>query len=642
MKINNNKKDQDGRVEYDHKTVEKKWLNRWNNGLYSSKSNYTKAEDLKSSNKNKYFCMDTFAYPSAEDVHVGYIESFGATDMIARYHRMNGYNVFYPMGYDTFGLPAENFAIKTGIHPRDLTDKSIVQFVETFRRFGLSFDGDTYLSTADESYYRWTQWLFIQLYKKGLAYRKKSEVNWCPSCQTVIANEQVIDDNICERCKGEIEQKKLTQWFFKVTAYADKLDAGIEQQNWPESGKKIHKNWIGKKTVKGKDKYRLHDWCISRQRYWGTPIPIVYCKKCGEQPIPESDLPVVLPYDVDFMPGGKIPLMRSKDFHEGGRCPKCGGKAKRETDVMDTFVSSAWYMFKYFDPTNDNEIFDKEKVKGWLPLDWYQGAREHYTAHLIYARFVAMFLFDIGFIDNSEPFINYIPCGLIVSKGGSKFSKRLANAPDTQGELERYGADTLRIFMQFVAPFDQNAPYDTDMISGISRFLRRMHRITTENVNGEKHEVTDKSKRAFNKAIIAINRSFTDYKWNVAISRIMDLVNEVNKVEFVDIDIWKDIIKMIAPFAPFIAEELWEIVGEKDSVHIQSYPVPFENIEKTKKTVAITINGKKRATIQVEDGNNEKEILLCAIDQVSSYGVNSGTKYVYVEGKVINFIISSK
>jgi len=625
-------------VVYDHKTIEEKWLDIWEKTLYSKSSDYTKAIDK---SKPKYFCMDTFAYPSAKGVHVGYTESFGGTDMIARYHRMNGYNVFYPMGYDTFGLPAENYAIKTGIHPKDATDSSIKNIHRQYRRIGLSYNEETYLNTADINYYKWTQWLFLKLYEKGLAYRSNDEVGYCNSCKTVISKEQIIEGGTCERCGNSITTKKITQWYFKITKYQERLYKGIDSLDWPETGKKLHKQWIGKETKKGKVEYRLHDWCISRQRYWGTPIPIVYCDKCGEQPVPIENIPVILPYDVDYIPTGTAPLKKHQDFYEGGTCPKCGGKAQREVDVMDTFVSSAWYMYRYFDPTNETEPFSKEIVKNWFPIDWYQGAQEHYTAHLIYARFIAMFLYDIGYLDVEEPVNTYIGCGLVVAKDGGKFSKRLANAPDMDTEVNKYGADTLRLFTQFAAPFQENVPWDPVIIPGIHRFLNRVYRIALKKVDGKSYPVRDDVKEAFNKAISQINRSFHEYNWNVAISRIMDFVSEVNKDENVDITIWKDFIKLFAPFAPFITEELWEMTGEKQSVHLQKYPVLIEYVKKDSKIkIVITIDGKRRGEIETDEKINEVSIIKEAIKVVDKYGITSETKYTYIKGRIINFTLN--
>lgn len=624
-------------VVYDHKTVEKKWLKKWERTLYSKSSNYTKATNKK---KPKFFCMDTFAYPSAKGVHVGYTESFGATDMIARYHRMKGYNVFYPMGYDTFGLPAENYAIKTGIHPKDATDSSIENIHRQYRRIGLSYNSETYLNTADIDYYKWTQWLFLKLYEHGLAYRSNDEVGYCDSCKTVISKEQIIEGGTCERCGSEIVTKKFTQWYFKITEYQERLYKGIDKLDWPKTGKNLHKKWIARKNKAGEIEYRLHDWCISRQRYWGTPIPIVYCEKCGEQPVPMDQIPVILPYDVDYIPTGTAPLKKNKDFYENGSCPVCGAKARREVDVMDTFVSSSWYMYRYFDPQNQTEPFSKDIVKKWFPIDWYQGAQEHYTAHLIYSRFIAMFLYDIGYLDVEEPVNTYIGCGLVVAKNGGKFSKRLANAPDMDEEVEKYGADTLRMYTQFAAPFQDNVPWDQTLIPGVNRFLKRVYRIAVEKVDSNDHPVHDEVKKRFNEAIDQIERSFGDYNWNVAISRMMDLVNEINKDENVDISIWKNFIRMLAPFAPFITEELWEMVGEKESVHKQDYPSKIDYEEVVDEiSIAITVNGKKRGEISVLPDAKENVIVSQARTKVQGNGVKENTKYVYIDKKLVNFIV---
>lgn len=623
-------------ISYPHKEVEEKWLSKWQKTLYSDSSDYTKATD---SDKPKYFAMDTFAYPSAEGVHVGYVESFGATDLIARYHRMNGYNVFYPMGYDTFGLPAENYAIKTGIHPKEATDKSIKNIQRQYRRMGLSYDRDTYINTAEPEYYRWTQWLFLKLYENDLAYRDREEVGYCPECKTVISKEQTIDEGFCERCGAEVEIKKLTQWYFKITEYADRLYEGIAKLDWPETGKKLHKYWIGREKKKGKTKFRLHDWCLSRQRYWGTPIPIVYCKECGEQSVPYEKLPVELPYDVDFIPTGVSPLKKHKEFYEGGVCPKCGGHAKREVDVMDTFVSSSWYMYRYFDTKNSEEPFDPSRVNGWFPINWYQGSSEHYTAHLVYARFIAMFLYDIGYLDVEEPVKSYVGCGLVVDKDGGKFSKRLANAPDLDEEIKNYGIDALRLFTQFAAPFEDNVPWDTKAIPGIVRLLDRIYRIAVNKVDGNSYQVSKATKVAYNQTINSMEDSFEEYKWNVAISKIMVLVKEIDSHKKVDIELWNRFIRLLAPFAPFITEELWEMIGEVGSVHEREYPEKYEVVNMDEdKTIVVTVDGDKKGEIQVSKEDSEEEIVSQAMEEVKKYGVSRENKYVYVEGELVNFV----
>lgn len=342
-----------------------------------------------------------------------------------------------------------------------------------------------------------------------------------------------------------------------------------------------------------------------------------------------------MPQDVDYIPVGVAPLRKNIEFYEGGTCPKCGGKAHREVDVMDTFVSSAWYMYRYFDPQNNEEPFTLEKIKDWFPMDWYQGAQEHYTAHLVYARFIAMFLYDIGYLNVEEPIKKYVSCGLVVAKDGGKFSKRLANAPDLDIEVKKYGADTLRMFVQFVAPFQENSPWDTSVILGITRVLNRIYRIASENVDGKRHKVRIDTKVKYNKVIDQVKRSFIDLNWNVAISRIMDLVTDIKKDKFVDISIWKDFIKILAPF---ITEELWEMSGEKSSVHLQKYPRRIK-LNNESVNIVVAVDGKKRAELKVKANEARSKVVTKAMQKVHNYGINDTSRYTYVKGRIINFIL---
>jgi leucyl-tRNA synthetase len=477
MQTKNNK-----HSEYPVHDIEQKWREKWvKENLYQV--------DIDTS-KPKYYCLDTWAYPSAEGVHIGYVKSYCGMDAIARYKRMKGFNVLYPGGWDTLGLPAENYAISTNSHPKEVTDASIQNFKKQYQSFGLSYDWTRELNTADPEYYRWTQWLFLVMYKHGLAYRKKSNVNWCPKDKTVVAKEQIVEGK-CERCGTEVIERELLQWFFRVTEYADRLYEDCKKLFWEEKYLNIHKKWIGKElSTEGATTFHIHDWCVSRQRYWGPPIPILYCDTCGIVSVPEKDLPVTLPYNVDFTPTGEAPLAKNHEF-VNTVCPTCGGEAKRETDTLDTLVSSAWYQFRFMDPSNLEEIASKNALDYWQNVDHYQGTIEHLTAHLIYARFVTKVLFDQGHVSTEEPFPKYTPVGLLVDKQGNKYSKRLGNAPDTNDLIEQYGADLLRLSCYFISPFDDITRWGEEDITAMERLRNRIWRVFNQKVDGKNYSMPE-------------------------------------------------------------------------------------------------------------------------------------------------------
>lgn len=545
-------------ISYDFKTIESKWIDKW------FSSNVYKVDIDKS--KPKYYCLDTWAYPSAEGVHIGYLKSFAGMDIVARYKRMNGFNVLYTTGWDTLGLPAENYAIKVGIHPRKITSESIENFRREFKAFGLSYDWDREVDTADPNYYKWTQWMFLFLYKNGLAYKKRSNVHWCPNDLTVLAKEQIVDGK-CERCGADVEQKEMDQWYFKVSSYAERLYKDCEKLDWEEKHLNQHKNWV--------NPGHLQDWCVSRQRYWGPPIPVIYCDKCGVTPVDEKDLPVILPVDVDFTPTGKSPLAKNDAF-VNSVCPTCGGKAQRETDTLDTFVSSAWYEYRFMDPRNDKKFVSKNAIDYWQTVDHYQGTIEHLTAHLVYARFITKALFDKGLVPIDEPFPKYTPVGLLVDKTGTKYSKRLRNAPNTEDLLDKYGGDLLRLSCAFITPFGDVSRWGEQDVNGVKRFRDKVWLIFTTKVDGQSHRNSDETIQNINDLILEITINIEKMKYNVAISRMMVFITHLTKNELmIDIKIWQAFTKLLAPFAPFIAEEMWSKVGDGQSVHFANWPKPL-------------------------------------------------------------------
>ena len=609
-------------IDYNFKPIEDRWIVQWEKEqVYKSDLDKTKP---------KYYCLDTWPYPSAEGVHIGYVKSFGGMDVMARYKRMRGFNVLYPMGWDTLGLPAENYAIKEGRHPREITDESIKNFKKQFNAFGLSYDWNREVNTADASYYKWTQWLFLVMFKNGLAYRKKSPVNWCPKDKTVLANEQVIDGK-CERCGEAVIQKELMQWFFKVSDYASRLYKDCSKLNWDDKYLNTHKRWLE----------NVRDWSISRQRYWGPPIPIIYCDNCGTVPVPEEDLPVVLPKDVDFNPTGEPPLATKADF-VNTKCPSCGENAKREVDILDTFVSSAWYQFRFTDPENDNEFASKEAINYWRNVDHYEGTIEHLTAHLVYARFVTKALFDKGYVPFDEPFPKYTPVGLLVDKSGTKFSKRLGNAPDTNELIEKYGGDLLRLSCFFITPFDDISRWGIQDIVGVEKFRNRIWRVFKDKVDGNNHEMPEFIIKQTNQLIKGVEEDIEAMKYNIALSRMMVFVSElVNYEGMIDKTTWETFTKVLAPFAPFISEEMWRQMGNTTSVHLTEWPNTDEKyIDQSSIKIAVQVNGRLRGTIEVSQESSKEDVEQQVREnpQFIKYLAGETKDVIFISGKVINFV----
>ncbi|MDZ7766422.1 MAG: leucine--tRNA ligase [Melioribacteraceae bacterium] len=714
-----------------------------------------------SDTEKKLYTLVMFIYPSGSKLHIGHWYNYGPTDSWARFKKLQGYNVFEPMGYDAFGLPAENYAIKTGVHPQDSTLENIKDIREQLKQMGCMYDWDAELMTCVPEYYKWNQWLFLQLYKKGLAYRKNAPVNWCPSCNTVLANEQVQQDGTCERCSTEVERKNLTQWFFKITEYADELLSGLNKIDWPEKTKSMQTNWIGKSTgtevdfeveaidekvsvfttrpdtlfgvtymvlapehelvnkitsderkeevekyiksiqslsdiertstvkektgvptgayavnpingeripiwvadyvlasygtgcvmaVPGHDErdfefaktfdlpikkvilepgteekeklesaytgtgmmiysgkytgrnsidgkkqitdelereelgrakvdYKLRDWLISRQRYWGTPIPVVYCDNCGEVPVLEDQLPIELPYDVEFKPDGGSPLAKNEEF-VNAKCPKCGGAAKRDVDTMDTFVDSSWYYLRFLNPKFTDGMFDTELAKNWEPVDMYVGGAEHSTMHLLYARFVHKFLRDIGLVETDEPFAKLRHQGTITNNG-AKMSKSKGNVVNPNSFIEEYGSDVFRMYLMFMGPYDLGGDWSDKGIVGVDRFVQKVYQLMTERENfakdhpsKEKYDVTELNeleKSVYQKVNQSINKYTEEVehlRFNTAVAVLMELSNELSKSlkgcsEDLQTYALERMTVMIAPLAPHFGEECWELIGNE-------------------------------------------------------------------------------
>jgi leucyl-tRNA synthetase len=804
---------------YEHKKIEKKWQDRW------EKDGIFEVKDKVKADKKRYI-LDMFPYPSGEGLHVGHPEGYTATDIYSRYLRMKGFSVLHPMGWDSFGLPAENYAIKIGKHPKESMKKNIETFTRQLKSFGFSYDWSREVSTSDPEYYKWTQWLFLQLYKKGLAYKKEAPVNWCDDCKTVLANEQVVDGK-CERCGHGVIQKDLEQWFFKITDkennYPERLLHNLNELDWPEPIKLMQKNWIGKsegaslrfkvkdldelievfttrpdtlfgatymvlapehklvqelkdqienwdevesyinksssksqleRTDLNKEKsgvelvgikainpgtteeipiwiadyvlasygtgaimavpahderdfefakkfgleinevintgketpsvgdgviinsgefngmnsreamqsitekvegemtvqYKLRDWLISRQRYWGAPIPIIYCDKCGEVPVPEKDLPIELPDDVDFRPKGESPLVQSESFQDV-KCPKCKSKAKRESDTMDTFVDSSWYFLRYADSNNKKKFASDKKIKAWLPVDTYVGGAEHAVLHLMYARFFCMALNDIGIIDFEEPFLSLRNQGLIMGPDGQKMSKSRGNVINPDDVVNQLGADTVRMYEMFMGPLEESKPWDTDGIVGVRRFLDRVWNIS-EKVQGKKGEtqgiasVQNKGEeigRELHVLIKKVGEDIESFNFNTAISQFMIFVNVVYKAGEISKKHFEIFLKVLNPFAPHITNELWEKLGNKKLVEKEKWPEYDEKfLIQDKITYVIQINGKVRANITASPDTSEGDINKLAMkdekvsDQLKDKEI---VKQIFVPNKLINFVV---
>ena len=795
---------------------EQKWLDFW------QKEKVFQTKDEKG--KDNYYVLDMFPYPSGSGLHVGHLKGYTITDVVAKKNLMQGKNVLHPMGWDAFGLPAENYAIKTGIHPKDTIKKAISNFKKQLSSVGYGYDWRKEVTSCEPDYYKWTQWIFVKLFEKGLVYKKKERVNFCPSCKTVLANEQVVDKK-CERCGTEVIEKELEQWFLKITQYADDLLKGLEKIDWPEKVKKMQKNWIGKskgseidfdvqdtnETIsvyttridtlfgcnymvvapehpileklkskitnweevqkyinqaqkqtkierkankgktgvqlkglkainpinsqpvlifvgdyvlmdygtggimavpahdqrdfefskkhnipvieviqpekedsplpeksyegegvlinsgqfsgltskearkkmtrflkkKGKGKsttnYKMRDWLISRQRYWGTPIPMVKCVKCGFVPVPEKDLPVKLPELDDFKPTskGESPLAKVSDF-VNTTCPKCGGKAKRETDTMDTFVDSAWYYIRYADNNNEDEIANKEKLKKWLPVDLYVGGEEHAILHLLYARFITKALYDMGYLDFKEPFPKLF-CQGMVYRDGEIMSKSRGNVVNPDAFVKEYGLDTMRLYEMFMGPAKQSTEWSDKGVTGCRRFLEKVWRLQEKIKEGYKD--SDMVIREMHKTIKKVTRDINDFQFNTAVAALMDFSNTLSNQDQISKQVYKNFIILLSPMSPCIGEEMYQrLGGEKKSIfRANKWPEHDPKLIKEDDiTFIIQINGKVRDQIKVKAGiskDKAREKALSSKKIQKRVKEENIKKIIFVPDKLINIVV---
>lgn len=802
--------------------IDEKWQKKW------EETNIYKFDE--NSSKKKLYTLEMFSYPSGSKLHAGHWFNYGPVDSWARMKRMQGYNVFQPMGFDAFGLPAENYAIKTGVHPKDSTEKNIETMEKQLKSMGAMFNWENEVITCKPEYYKWTQWIFLQLYKHGLAYKSKAPVNWCPSCNTVLANEQVVD-GCCERCGTEVTKKKLSQWFFKITDYAEELLNKLDDLDWPEKTKAMQRHWIGKSvgaevtfkiadsdlsfdvfttrvdtlfgvtyTVlapenelvdkittpeykeavekykieaakrseierqsltrektgvftgayainpingkkvpiwvgdyvlstygtgavmavpahderdfefakkfnlpiievvkggkelpftqygtlvnsgefnglkseeaktkiieklesinsgKGKVNYRLRDWLVSRQRYWGAPIPIIYCDKCGTVPVPEEQLPVELPYNVEFAPDGKSPLAKCDDFINT-TCPICGGHAKRESDTLDTFVCSSWYYLRYVDNKNSEKPFDKEKVNKMLPVDMYVGGPEHACMHLLYARFINKALRDMGYLDFDEPFLSLRHQGLILGPDGQKMSKSKGNTISPDEYIKQFGSDVFRMYLMFGFAYSEGGAWSDNGIKAVSKFVEKIERTLNKGIerfkaNNSKSTIDDSEKElnyVRHYTIKSVTNDADKFQFNTSIARLMEFNTALSKYlneKYINTSFLKecliDFMKLLAPFAPHFAEEEWSQLGMEYSIFNQKWPEYDEKaLVRSEVEIAIQVNGKIKAKINIPSNLNDEDIKKIALDEDKIKRALEGKnvkKIIVVKGRLVNIV----
>ena len=800
---------------YNHKVVEPKWQKVWDDEkAFAATDDYSKP---------KYYALVEFPYPSGQGLHVGHPRPYTALDIVARKRRMQGYNVLYPMGWDAFGLPTENYAIKNKIHPRIVTENNVARFKAQLHSLGYSFDWDREINTTDPNYYKWTQWIFLKLFKAGLAYKKEMPINWCTSCKVGLANEEVVN-GVCERCGSEVVRKVKSEWMLKITEYADKLIEGLNDVDYIERVKVQQKNWIGRSTgaevdfaIKGKEEklriyttrcdtlfgvtymvvspehpyldqfkdeiknwdeieayreaaskksdferaelakdktgvaidglsainpvngrevpiwvsdyvlmsygtgaimavpahderdwefakkfnlpiiqvvakngevvdvneaaftdvatgvlinsdflnglevkdakakmiefleenkigtaktnYKLRDWVFSRQRYWGEPIPIVHCEKCGYVPLDESELPLLLPEVDSYMPtdNGESPLAAMTDW-VNTTCPCCGGPAKRETDTMPQWAGSSWYFLRYTDPDNDEALASPEALKYWMPVDWYNGGMEHTTLHLLYSRFWHKFLYDQKVVPTPEPYQKRTSHGMILGENGEKMSKSRGNVVNPDDIVNEYGADTLRTYEMFIGAFDLAASWSEDGVKGCRRFLERVWKLQDLMTDEEGYSKDLETK--MHQTIKKVSTDFENLKYNTAIAAMMALINDFYKKNSITKGEFKTLITLLNPVAPHITEELWENAGFEGRVYQAKWPAYDEaKTVESSVEIALQINGKIRGTLMIDKDAAKDDVIAKAKEELADKLTGNIVKEIYVPGRIVNIVM---
>ena len=800
---------------YNHKVVEKKWQQIWDdNKAFAATNDYTKP---------KYYALVEFPYPSGQGLHVGHPRPYTALDIVARKRRMQGYNVLYPMGWDAFGLPTENYAIKNHIHPKEVTKNNVARFKQQLHSLGYSFDWDREINTTDPGYYHWTQWIFLKLFNAGLAYKKEMPINWCTSCKVGLANEEVVN-GVCERCGSPVVRKVKSEWMLKITEYADKLIDGLDSVDYIERVKVSQKNWIGRSTgaevdfsVKGKEdklriyttrcdtlfgvtymvvspehpildkykdeianwgaiakyreqaarksdferselakdktgvqidgltainpvngkevpiwvsdyvlmsygtgaimavpahderdwefakkfnlpiiqvvakngeevdvneaaftdvatgvlvnsgflnglevkdakekmisfleekgigaakvNYKLRDWVFSRQRYWGEPIPIIHCDKCGYVPLKEEELPLLLPEVESYEPtdNGESPLAAMTDW-VNVKCPCCGGPAKRETDTMPQWAGSSWYFLRYTDPKNDKALASPEALKYWLPVDWYNGGMEHTTLHLLYSRFWHKFLYDQGVVPTPEPYQKRTSHGMILGENGEKMSKSRGNVVNPDDIVNVYGADTLRTYEMFIGAFDLSASWSEDGVKGCRRFLDRVWKLQDILVDGDEYSKDMETK--MHQTIKKVSSDFENLKYNTAIAAMMALLNDFYKKNQITKGELKTLLVLLNPVAPHITEEIWSIVGFDGFIYQHTWPEYDESktVESTVE-IAVQINGKMKSALVIGKDDPKDQVIAKAKEAIADKLTGNIVKEIYVPGRIVNIVM---
>ena len=799
-------------MKHNFRKIEGKWQQKWEDAKIFNA--------VDGSPKKKFYGLVEFPYPSGAGMHVGHIKAYSSLEVISRKRRMEGYNVLFPIGFDAFGLPTENYAIKTGKHPRVITDENIARFTNQLKKVGFSFDWDRVIDTTDEDYYKWTQWIFLKMYEHGLVFRSKALVNYCPSCKVVLSNEDSQGGH-CDICHSEVVQKSKDVWYLRITEYADKLLAGLEDVDYPANVKQQQVNWIGKSTgafvdfkidgvdeqleiyttrpdtlfgvtfmvmapehplidkyadrisnmdaikayrtecakktefertqlvkdktgvkiegleavnpvngkkipifiadyvmmgygtgaimavpahdqrdydfakafnidiievIKGGDiskeaytgdgemvnseflngytnkkdsiqkmleeltrqgigragvQFKMKDWAFNRQRYWGEPIPIVHCEHCGVVPVPYEELPLRLPKVENFEPGveGESPLAKIDSFVKC-KCPKCGRDARRETDTMPQWAGSSWYFLRYIDPHNDKCLADPEKLKYWMPVDWYNGGMEHVTRHVIYSRFWHHFLYDIGVVNTPEPYAKRSIQGLILGPDGDKMSKSKGNVVDPLDIVEEYGADTLRTYVLFMGDYGAATPWNENSVKGCKRFLERVAGFT--DMLSEDKE-TEKLETPLHKTIKKVSSDIEDMKFNTAIAALMTLTNDIYNVGKISKEQLHTFIKLLCPFAPHLCEEMWEVTGGEGFLSLASWPTYEEAKTVDAQTeIGVQINGKLRGTVVIPTGADKEEVFAMAKADSRIASLVEGktfVKEIYVPNRVVNFVV---
>jgi leucyl-tRNA synthetase len=553
------------------------------------------------------------------------------------------------MGFDAFGIHSENYAIKQGINPTILTARNVQRFRETqLKVSGSRFDWSHEVDTTDPRYYRWTQWIFVQLFKAGLAERKRAAVNWCPGCKTVLANEQVVD-GLCERCDTPVVQRELEQWFFKITSYAQRLLDHLDDLDWSEVVKTAQRNWIGRTVdpADGKVHYHLRDWLISRQRYWGPPIPIVYCDTCGTVPVPEDQLPILLPPVADWKPTGTgaSPLAAIPSFVNTA-CPACGGPARRETDVSDNFLDSAWYFLRYPSTQFDDRPFDAGLTAKWLPVDMYIGGREHSVLHLMYTRFVTMALHDLGHLPFDEPFKRFRAHG-IITKDGAKISKSRGNVVNPDEYIRTWGADTVRTYLMFMGPYTQGGDFSDHGISGVRRFLNRVWNLVLNHAGRlNTAPAPADRRRQLHQTIHSVTHDIRELRYNTAIATLMEYASSIKPHDDLYAEEVEGLLLLLAPFAPHIAEELWERIGRPYSIHQQPWPAADAALlAHDLATIAIQINGRTRATVELPADASQDAAVEAARQKETIQRYLNGSpiqRVIYVPSRIINLVVGEQ